>query len=242
VGSIIWGPEVAATYDDSTSGPFDPTVINETVDVLAALAQGGSALEFAVGTGRIALPLSRRGVRVAGIELSPHMAAQLAKKPGAEAIEVVLGDMCTASVPGSFRLVYVIYNAITIVTTQDEQVAVFANAARHLEPGGIFLVEVVITRPTPGSGIGQVFYHVKDHLAFDTFDDPVGQVACSHHWRVIDGQVVRTSTPFRYLWPSEMDLMARLAGLTLRERWADWDRTSFGPESTKQIAVYELTG
>jgi SAM-dependent methyltransferase len=220
---------------------FDPSVLTPTVDFLAGLAKGGPALEFAIGTGRVALPLSNRSICVSGIELSPHMAEQLATKPGADRIQVSIGDMTTTVVPGSFRLVYLVWNAIMNVTTQDEQLAVFANAAAHLEPGGSFVVEVVVPqiRRLPPGGLGRVFTLEADHVGIETFDDLVGQVTWSHHWMEIDGRLVRHSAPHRFVWPSELELMAKTSGFRLRERWAGWSREPFSTESPKQVAVFE---
>jgi SAM-dependent methyltransferase len=185
----------------------------------------------------VALPLSERGVRVAGIELSPHMAAVLRDKPGAAAVPVTIGDMTSTRVPGAHSLVYLVFNTIMNVTTQEEQVAVFENAAAHLAPGGRFVVEVVVPG-LPAGELGRVFDISDGHVGIDTIDDPVAQISSSHHWRLIDGQWRRSSAPFRYIWPSELDLMARLAGLRLEHRWAGWDKAPFTGTSTSQVAVY----
>lgn len=209
--------------------------------LLAGLAADGEALEFAIGTGRIALPVGARGLTVSGIELSPHMIEQLRRKPGAERIRVVEGDMAQARIEGDFALVYLIYNTLMNLTTQDEQVAVFANAAAHLRPGGCFLVELVVPqlqRIAPGEP-GRVFQLEPDHIGIETFDDPVGQISHSHHWMQMDGRLVRHSAPYRYVWPAELDLMARLAGLRLRDRWADWHRGAFAADSISAISVFE---
>jgi SAM-dependent methyltransferase len=241
MGSIVWGREVAAAYDETYSAMFKPAVLNRTVDLLVELARGGHALEFAVGTGRVALPLSARGVPVQGIELSPHMAEQLLGKPGADAVPVTVGDMTSTRVAGAFTLVYLVANTIMNVTTQDEQVAVFENAAAHLEPGGCFVVEVVVPqlRRAPPGERSRVFTLEPDHVGIETFDDLVGQIAWSHHWMAVDGRLVRHSAPYRYVWPSELDLMAKLAEFRLRERWADWSRAPFTSESDSHIAVFE---
>ena len=241
VGSIVWGEDIAAVYDATAAAMFDPAVLGPTVDVLFELARGGPALELAVGTGRVALPLSARGVAVHGIELSPHMAERLRAKPGADAVAVTIGDMTTTRVPGAFRLVYLVFNTIMNVTTQREQVAVFANAAAHLEPGGCFVVEVGVPqlRRLPPGEAGRVFRLAQDHVGIETFDDLVGQVSWSHHWMEVEGRLVRHSAPYRYVWPSELDLMGQLAGFRLRERWAGWTRAPFTSESTGQVAVFE---
>jgi SAM-dependent methyltransferase len=241
MASIIWGRQVAEAYDAASASMFDAAVLDPTVDLLAELARGGPALEFAVGTGRVALPLSTRGVRVSGIELSPHMAEQLRAKPGAAAVPVTIGDMTTTRVDGTFQLVYLVWNAVMNVTTQDEQVAVFTNAAAHLEPGGCFVVEVGVPEPhrRPPGELGRVFSMEADHVGIDTYDDPVGQVLSSHHWMEVHGHLVRHSAPYRYVWPSELELMGRVAGLRLAQRWAGWRKEPFTADSTNQVAVFE---
>jgi SAM-dependent methyltransferase len=241
MGVITWGQDLAEIYDKTSAAGFEPSVLDPMVDLLAELAQGGPALEFAVGTGRVALPLSARGVRVQGIELSEPMAEQLRAKPGADAVSVTVGDMTTTRVAGPFTLLYLVANTIMNVTTQEEQVAVFANAAAHLESGGCFVVEVIVPqlRSVPPGEVGRVFTLEADHVGIETFDDLVGQVAWSHHWIEVDGRLIRHSAPYRYVWPSELDLMARLAGLELRDRWAGWDRAPFTSDSQSQVVVYE---
>jgi ubiquinone/menaquinone biosynthesis C-methylase UbiE len=216
-------------------------VLEPIVERLAELAGRGPALEFAVGTGRVALALSARGVAVHGIELSPHMVEQLRAKPGSNAIAVTIGDMTATRVPGSFTLVYLVANTIMNVTTQDEQLAVFANASAHLEVGGSFAVEVIVPqlRRVPPGEIGRVFTLEPDHVGIETFDDLVGQIAWSHHWMHVGGRLVRHSAPYRYVWPSELDLMARISGFRVRERWAGWDRSAFTSDSASQVAVFE---
>lgn len=243
MATVLWGAEIASVYDDTSARMFAPEVLRPTVDVLASLAEGGAALEFAVGTGRVALPLSERGVPVAGIELSPDMAAVLRAKPGAADVPVTIGDMTSTRVPGAYSLVYLVFNTIMNVTTQDEQVAVFENAAAHLAPAGRFVVEVGVPAVSglPAGELGRVFDVSPGHVGIDTIDDPVGQVTSSHHWTLIGGQWRRDSAPFRYVWPSELDLMARLAGLRLEHRWAGWDRAPFTGASTSQVAVYRKT-
>jgi SAM-dependent methyltransferase len=219
--------DVAARYDTSTAGmPVEPVV-----DFLEPLA-GGGALELAIGTGRIAVPLAERGVRVAGIDLSPDMVAELRKKT--DEIPVAIGDMSTTRVEGTFSLVYIVFNSINNVTSQDGQVAVFANAAAHLEPGGCFVVEVGVpnTRPL------EVFDVSDTHVGVDELDFATQRLV-SHHFSLVDGEWRRRSVPFRSVSPAELDLMARLAGLELRERWADWDRSQFTAESTKHVSVWQ---
>jgi SAM-dependent methyltransferase len=241
VATNNWGKDVADVYDATSAAMFDPAVLDPAVDALHALARGGPALELAIGTGRVALPLSARGIAVQGIELSPHMAEKLRAKPGADAVAVTIGDMATTRVAGAFKLVYLVWNAIMNVTTQSEQVAVFANAAAHLEPGGCFVVEVVVPqlRRLPPGELARVFMLEPDHVGMETFDDLVGQVTWSHHWMQVEGRLVRHSAPYRYVWPSELDLMAQIAGLRLRDRWAGWSRAPFTSESTGQVAVFE---
>lgn len=242
MGSITWGPEVAEVYDKTYRAGFEPAVLGPAVGLLAELARGGPALEFAVGTGRVALPLSARGIAVHGLELSPHMAERLLAKPGAGAVPVTIGDMTSTRVPGGpFRLVYLVPNTIMNVTTQDDQLAVFGNAAAHLEPGGCFVVEVIIPqlRRVPPGEVARVFTFDPDHIGIETFDDVAGQIAWSHHWIEADGHLVRHSAPYRYVWPSELDLMARITGFRLRERWAGWDRAPFTSDSRTQVAVFE---
>ena len=239
-----FGPEVAAHYDDSTDAQFDAAVIGRTVEVLAEFAGDGRALEFAIGTGRIALPLAARRVSVTGIELSTAMVDQLRAKPGGADLDVVIGDMTTTTVPGTFRLAFLVFNTIGNLTTQDEQVACFANAAEHLEPGGCFVIEVGVPRlrSLPPGQDAQVFSHEPGYVGYDRYTDLVAQQATSHHF-VATGEYTREfRTPFRYVWPSELDLMARLAGMTLRHRWADWDRSPFTGESTSHVSVWEKDG
>ena len=239
-----FGAEVAARYDQTSGFMFDEAVLGATVDRLAELAGDGAALELAVGTGRVALPLSDRGVPVSGIELSTAMVDQLRAKDGADRIEVTIGDMATTRVAGSFRLVYLVYNTIGNLTTQDQQVACFANAAAHLEIGGCFVIEVGVPdlRRLPPGQDAVVFSHAPGYVGYDRYTDLVAQQATSHHF-VADGSGAREfRTPFRYVWPSELDLMAELAGMTLRERWADWDRSPFTSDSPSHVSVWEKRG
>jgi SAM-dependent methyltransferase len=222
------GP-VAERYDESTADmPVEPVV-----DFLAELA-GGAALELAIGTGRIALPLAARGVRVAGIDLSPDMVAQLRKKPGGDEIPVGIGDYATTRVDGTFSLAYIVFNSINNQTTQDGQVATFENAAAHLEPGGCFVVEVGVPARAPLT----VFNLSDTHVGVDEYDADTQRLV-SHHFTLVDGGWERISMPFRSVSPAELDLMARLAGMRLRERWSDWNREPFTSESTKHVSVWE---
>ncbi|MEU0949087.1 class I SAM-dependent methyltransferase [Streptomyces canus] len=236
-----FGEAVAATYDESSAAMFAPGAVEPAVAVLAELAGEGRALELGVGTGRIALPLARRGVEVHGIELSRAMADRLRAKPGGEAVEVTIGNFATARAPGTFSAAYLVFNTIMNLTTQDAQVDCFRNVAAHLEPGGTFVVEVMVPqlRKLP-PGQNTVPFHVgTDRLGFDTYDIAT-QAMSSHHVRVTeDGQGSFRSIPFRYVWPAELDLMARLAGMRLRERWEDWSRAPFTSESESCVSVWE---
>lgn len=240
----IWGPALADVYDVTTAEMFEPSVLGPTVNTLFALAEGGPALEFAIGTGRVALPLRERGIDVAGIELSPHMAERLRAKAGAARIALTIGDMTEAKARGTFRLVYLVFNTIMNVTSQDGQVAVFRNARAHLRPGGRFVVEVGVPplRRLPRGERGLVFDLSDHHVGIDTFDDVATQITWSHHLTLVDGQLHRDSAPYRYVWPPELDLMAQLAGLVPEYRWCDWERTPFGPESERLVAVYRRPG
>ena len=235
-----FGERIAARYDESTSDEFDPAVIERAVDFLAALAGDGAALELAIGTGRIAVPLAQRGVRVHGIDLSEAMVARLRAKAGAAEIGVAIGDFATATVDGTFSLAYLVYNTIENLTTQDAQVACFANAAAHLEPGGCFVIEVQVPElQRLPRGEKYVPFHVSPtHLGIDEYD-VAAQGLISHHYSIRDGELDNVSMPFRYVWPSELDLMARLAGMTLRERWAGWNREPFTSLSEKHVSVWE---
>jgi SAM-dependent methyltransferase len=238
----IFVGEIAAHYDADSAGMFHPAVVEATVDFLAPLAGDGRALEFAIGTGRIGLPLSRRGVPVAGIELSADMAAELQKKPGGDAIDVTIGDMTSTRVEGVFGLVYLVYNTIGNLLTQDEQVECFINAAAHLGPGGCFVIEVLVPRlrSLPPGETAQVFDFSPTRIGFDEID-VARQLGVSHHiWFREDGPQ-RFSTPWRLVWPAELDLMARIAGMRLRERWADWVRSPFTGESVQHVSVWEKT-
>lgn len=237
-----FGGEVAARYDDNSGSMFDADVVGPTVDLLAELAGDGAALEFAVGTGRVALPLAARGVPVSGIELSTAMAEQLRAKDEMH-IEVTIGDMATTRIGGTFRLVYLVFNTIGNLTTQDQQVACFANAAAHLEPGGCFVIEVGVPdlRRLPPGEDARVCTHAPGYVGYDRYTDLVAQQATSHHFVADESGAREFTTPFRYVWPSELDLMARLAGLSLRDRWAGWDRSPFTGESRSHVSVWEKT-
>jgi SAM-dependent methyltransferase len=219
---------------------FDPAVVEPTVDFLAGLAAGGSALELGVGTGRIAIPLSRRGVTVHGIELSPAMVTQLRAQPGGSGIGVAAGDYATTTVGRSFDLVYLLRNTITNLVTQDEQVQAFRNAAAHLRPGGCFVIENYVPqlRRLPPGETRRMFVATPGHLGYEDYD-VASQTAVSYHYWAIEGELRTFSSPHRYVWPAELDLMARLAGLRLRERWSGWDRAPFTGESSTHVSVWE---
>jgi SAM-dependent methyltransferase len=238
-----FGEEVAARYDASAEHDpmFAAESINPVVDLLAELARDGRALELGIGTGRIALPLAERGVPVHGIDLSEAMVARLRAKPGADKIDVTMGDFATTRVGGTFRVAYVVYNTIQNLTTQDAQVACFQNVAAHLEPGGCFVIEVGLPdlQRLPFGETIRPFRLTESHLGFDTYD-VANQGLISHHYtRDADGRFAYSSGPFRYVWPSELDLMARIAGLTPRERWSGWKREPFTSVSEKLVGVWE---
>ncbi len=230
---------IAEGYDESSADMFDPAVVDPAVAFLAGLAGDGRALELGIGTGRIALPLSRRGVAVHGIDLSPAMVARLLAKAGAESVGVTVGDFASTTIDETFRLAYLVYNTIMNLTTQDEQVACFRNVGAHLEPGGCFVIEVgvpALQRLPPGDTV-RAFTVTPTRLGFDEYD-VAAQILYSHHYRVVDGRLEFSSAPYRYVWPAELDLMARLAGMTLRERWSGWHREPFTSASTKHVSVW----
>ncbi len=235
-----FGERVAASYDDSSEGMFDPALVDTVADVLAGLAGGGRALELGIGTGRIALPLARRGVPVHGIDLSRAMVARLRAKPGGEDIGVSIGDFATTRAEGTFSLAYLVFNTIMNLTTQEAQVACFRNVATHLEPGGCFVIEVGVPdlrRLPPGQDV--VPFHVSPtRWAFDVYD--VATQAMSSNYVTVDGgRGEYRSIPFRYVWPAELDLMAQLAGMRLRDRWEGWTREPFTSESGQHVSVWE---
>ena len=230
---------VAARYDDDAE-LFTPELLDPVVDFLSELAGSGRALELGIGTGRIALPLAQRGVPVHGIDLSEAMVAKLRAKPGGEDISVTIGDFATATVDGSFSLAYLVFNTIMNLTTQEAQVACFRNVAAHLEPGGCFVIEVTIPRlqRLPPGETFRVFTGSERYWGIDEYD-VANQGLISHHLEVVDDKLERVSMPFRYAWPSEYDLMAQLAGMTLRERWGGWKREPFTSDSHKHVSVWE---
>jgi SAM-dependent methyltransferase len=232
-----FGERVAERYDERYADRSDPAFVDPIVDFVADLADGGAALELGIGTGRIALPLAQRGVRVHGVDLAEEMVARLRARIG-----VTIGDFAIATVDATFSVVYLVANTIMNLTTQDEQVACFRNAAAHLEPGGCFVVEVLVPglRRLPPGETFQPFNVSPTHLGFDEYD-VARQGLVSHHYWIEDGEVDVYSMPFRYVWPSELDLMARLAEMRLRERWSGWKREPFTSESTKHVSVWERT-
>ncbi|WP_037571143.1 class I SAM-dependent DNA methyltransferase [Phaeacidiphilus oryzae] len=242
--SDLWPRETAERYDTEESANSTPEALGPVLDLLAELADGGRALEFAIGTGRVGVPLlTDRGVPVAGIEYSEHMAAVLRRKIDEARLPVVLGDMATATAPdaGRYSLVYLVYNTISNLLTQEEQVACFRNAARHLAPGGRFLIELGVPplRLLPPTQTAVPFDVSEHHLGLDTVD-PAAQLLTSHHLTRDErtGAYRRTASHHRYAWPAELDLMAQLAGLTLESRHADWDRTPFTGDSPKHLSIW----
>jgi SAM-dependent methyltransferase len=235
-----FGEGVAATYDESCANMFEPTVVDAVVEVLAGLAGGGRALELGIGTGRIALPLARRGVTVHGIDLSRAMVARLRAKSGGEAIGVTIGDIATARADGAFAVAYLVFNTIMNLTTQEAQVACFRNVAAHLEPGGCFVIEVMtpdLRRLPAGQNVVPLGVSPTE-WAFDIYDIAT-QTMSSNYIEIIDGRVEYRSTPFRYVWPAELDLMAQLAGLRLRQRWEGWAREPFTSESRQHVSIWQ---
>jgi SAM-dependent methyltransferase len=238
-GAAFFGEREAAVYDAHVAEMFDPAVVTPVVETLAGLAGGGAVLEMGIGTGRIALPLAQRGVHVQGIDASAAMVARLRAKPGNDAIDVTIGDFATTRVDGRFALVYLIFNTIFNLKTQDEQVACFQNAAEHLESGGHFVIELGVPdlqRLAPGQ---DVFVYAVDArtMSFDVYD-VVTQRLTSNHFVVDDGRVSSYPVEGRYAWPSELDLMARLAGMRLRERCGGWNREPFTSLSRSHVSVY----
>lgn len=234
-----FGEEIAAHYDDSSDERFQPAAIEPVVDFLADLAGDGAALELGIGTGRIALPLAERGVEVHGIDLSTAMVSRLRAKPGGPEIQVTIGDFATTRAEGTYSLAYLVFNTINNLTSQDAQVACFQNAAAHLEPGGHFVIEVGVPqlqRLPPGETV-RAFALTPTHLGFDEYD-VARQGLISHHHELIDGVWRSDSLPMRYVWPAELDLMARLAGMTLSQRWGGWHREPFTSGSTNHVSVW----
>lgn len=237
---VAFNELIASTYDNDSAEMFDPELLKATVEFLAPLAGNGAALELGIGTGRVALPLSERGITVHGIDISEPMVARMRAKPGGDGIHVTFGDIATTRAPGSFNLVYMPFNVVTNLLTQAEQVACFQNAAAHLEPGGFVVAEVwipTLQRLQPGERFVP-FTVTPGHLGFDEID-VVNQLCTSHHYFLRDEKAQVFHSHHRYIWPAELDLMAQLAGLEFRERWADWRRSPFTNASTDQISVWQ---
>ena len=235
-----FGERIAAAYDAQSASVFDPAVVGPAVDRLVELAGGGAVLEFAIGTGRIALPLSERGVRVAGIDNSEAMLERLREKPGAERIEAVAGDMASTRVDGEFSLVYLVFNTIFNLTSQDGQVACFENAAAHLRAGGRFVIEARVPE-LQRLPLGQTMLPWRadpDGMSFYVYDT-VAQRLGGRHYNFVDGRVEANPIEMRYVWPAELDLMARIAGMRLQDRWANWQREPFTALSPSHVSVYE---
>ena len=238
--SEVWDEETAERYDATSAEKFAPEVLDPTVDFLARLAGSGAALELAIGTGRVGIPLAGRGVPVTGIELSAPMVAQLRRKVDEASLPVVVGDMTTTTVPGEFSLVYLVWNTISNLRTQEEQVECFRNAARHLSPGGRFVIELWVppVRRLPPGQLAAPMSVEEGHLVFDTYDLATQQCTSHHYWREADGSTRYGSGSFRYIWPAECDLMAQLAGMELEERVADWDGSPFTSDSESHVSVW----
>jgi SAM-dependent methyltransferase len=235
-----FGERVAERYDETSADMFDPAKVDPVVEFLAELASDGSALELGIGTGRIAVPLAQRGIRVHGIDLSEAMVSQLRRKPGADRIGVTIGDFARATVEERFSVAYLVFNTIMNLTSQDEQVACFRNVAAHLRPGGCFVIEVGIPdlqRLPPGETV-RAFTVTPERLGFDEYEIAT-QGLISHHYWIEDGELEVFAAPFRYVWPAELDLMARLAGMSLRERWSGWNREPFTSDSRQHVSVWE---
>jgi SAM-dependent methyltransferase len=235
-----FGEPVAARYDDVVDDMLDRAGIDIAVDFLAELAGSGRALELGIGTGRVAVPLAQRGVPVSGIDMSKAMVARLHAKPDGTDIPVTIGDFATARIDGTFSVAYLVFNTISNLTTQAAQVACFRNVAAHLAPGGCFVIEVGVPglrRLPPGETL-RAFHLSETRWGIDEYDVAT-QGLTSHHFEIVDGRLERLSIPFRYAWPAELDLMAELAGMGLRERWAGWKREPFTSESRMHVSVWE---
>jgi hypothetical protein len=238
--SEVWTADDAATYDDDVAEMFESEALSPAVDFLASAAAGGRALEFAVGSGRVALALADQGVEVVGIELSQAMIEVMQAKPGSDRVPVICGDVASTGVDGTFRLVYLVFNTITNLLTQAAQVACFENAAAHLEPGGYFVIETFVPalQRIPFGERLVPFDVSDDHIGIDEYDI-ANQMLVSHHVSVRPNGTTRSSGRFRYAWPAEYDLMAQIAGMRLRDRWADWNRSPFASTSTSHVSVWE---
>jgi SAM-dependent methyltransferase len=236
----FFGEAIAAVYDEDSSDRFEPSAVEPVVELLAGLAGSGRALELGIGTGRIALPLAARGVRVHGIDRSRAMVSRLLGKPGGETIGVTIGDFATATVDGRFAVAYLVFNTVMNLTTQAAQVACFRSVAAHLEPGGCFVVEVMVPRlrMLPPGQLIQPLHLDATSVGFDEYDIAT-QGLVSHHIDLRDGRAERSSIPFRYVWPAELDLMAQLAGMRLRSRWGGWAGEPFTSDSLDHVSIWE---
>lgn len=234
--------EVAEDYDRGDIGPEADERLRPMITRLETLAQGGPVLEFAIGTGRVGLRLANRGLAVSGIEYSQAMIDVLKRKPGAQNIPVIQGDMASATVTGDFPLVILVYNTICNLLTQDAQIACFQNAARHLRPGGRFVIELFVPplRQFPPGASGVTFDISKAHTGLDTINTATQQLVSHHYTQRADGSIRYSQPPARYIWPAELDLMARIAGFELENRWADWNGGAFNDDSTAHVSVYRL--
>jgi SAM-dependent methyltransferase len=238
-----FGEPVAARYDEDETEMFDPEVVGPAVDLLAELAGAGRALELGIGTGRIALPLAKRGVGVHGIDLSKAMVERLRAKPGGEDIDVTIGDFATTTVDGTFSVAYLVFNTIMNLTTQRAQVDCFRNVAMHLAPGGCFVIETMVPelQRLPAGETIRAFHMSETSCGIDEYEVAT-QGLTSHYFEIADGKCERQSFPFRYVWPSELDLMAQLAGMRLRDRWGGWKREPFSKDSRKHVSIWEKPG
>jgi SAM-dependent methyltransferase len=241
--SEVWDNETAERYDETSAERFAPEALEPTVDFLARLAGSGAALEFAIGTGRVGIPLAAKGIPVTGIDLSEPMVNQLRRKADADSLPVVVGDMATTVVPGTFSLVYLVFNSISNLLTQEEQVECFRNAARHLGPGGHFVIELWVPplRRLPPGQLAAPFDVGEGHLGFDTYDLTTQRCTSHHYWKNADGGVRYGFGHFRYVWPAECDLMAKIANLELVERLADWNGAPFTSDSENHVSVWRKT-
>ena len=236
----LYDEAVASRYEELSASMFAPEEVDPAVDFLAGLAWDGRVLELGIGTGRLALPLSHRGFRVHGIDRSPAMVRRLRQKAGADAIDVTIGDFASTRLGERFSVVYLAYGTIQYLTTQEGQAACFRTAAEHLEPSGSFVIEVDVP-PLQRLPVGETVVPLSvtpSHLGFDEIDIATQQFTSRHFFVADDGRTEVVSMPFRYVWPAELDLMARLAGLDCRERWADWTREPFTGDSCSHVSVW----
>jgi SAM-dependent methyltransferase len=233
-----YGERIAHVYDEWYSAPADEQMIS----TLAELAGGGRALELGIGTGRVALPLAAAGVEVHGIDSSEAMVAELRAKRGGKRIPITIGDFADVAVEGTFSLVFVVFNTFFALTSQDDQVRCFQNVARRLTEDGVFVIEAFVpdvTRFTGGQTVRTTSVETDRVTLEASSHDPVRQRVVSQHVVICEDGAKLYPIHIRYAWPAELDLMARLAGLRLRDRWADWDRQPFAADSTQHVSVFE---